>query len=251
MRFVHFQTIDSTLSEAKRRASIGEADSLWISTDCQSMGRGRRGREWVSDTGNLFCTGLYTHTGDLASAACLSFAAALAVAQTLEHYIDPKLVSIKWPNDILVDGKKIAGILLESGTHDGEIWIAVGIGINLVSHPKLEDYMATHLLAHIASDLLETSEPIFTGAQPVLAILAQKFEDWRHIYISEGFEPLRKAWSNLAVGLHGPVTARLENKTITGIVKGMDGNGALEVEISSGEIVKIHAGDVFFSPRVL
>ena len=135
MQFVHFKTIDSTQSEAKRRANTGNLGALWISTESQSKGRGRRGREWVSETGNLYCTGLYPHGGDLASAARLSFAAALAVAQTLEQYIDPQLVSIKWPNDVLVDGKKVAGILLESGTYNDAIWVAVGIGINLVSHP--------------------------------------------------------------------------------------------------------------------
>ncbi len=254
MRFVHFKTIDSTLSEAKRLASsndFGPLDPLWISADIQSNGRGRQGRDWVSDVGNLFCTGLYPHAGDIASAARLSFAAALAVAHTLEHYIDPSLITIKWPNDVLVDGKKIAGILLESGTQNNQIWVAIGIGINLVSHPEPEGYAATHLLAHISPQKLTVAEPIFTGAQPVLAILAQNFENWHARYINNGFEPLREAWLNRAVGIHGPVTARLANKTITGTAVGLNHDGALEVEIKSGEIVQIHAGDVFFSPRVL
>ncbi len=251
MRFLHFETIDSTLSEAKRRAAVGDLDTLWISAVSQSEGRGRRGREWVSDHGNLYCTGLYLHHGELASAARLSFVAALAVAQTLEQYITPDLISIKWPNDVLVDGKKIAGILLESGTYEGEIWVAVGIGINLVSHPKLESYTATHLLAHISKDQLNSAEPIFTGAQPVLAILAQKFDFGCRLYTNEGFEPIRQAWLKRAVGIQGPVTARLANETIEGVAVGMDGEGALEVQISSGKIVKIHAGDVFFSSRVL
>ena len=251
MRFVHFKSIDSTLSEARRRAQAGDSADQWISADSQTEGRGRRGRDWVSDGGNLFCTGLFDHRGDLASAARLSFAAALGVAQTLEQYIDPKLITIKWPNDVLVDGKKIAGILLESGTRGDEIWIAVGIGINLVSHPKLEAYSATHLLAHIEPSQLETSEPIFTGTQPVLTILAQKFEYWHRIYSAQGFEPLRTEWLKRAVGINGPVTAKLEAKTVTGIAIGLNMDGALEIQTSTDEIVKIHAGDVFFSPRVL
>lgn len=251
MQFVHFKTIDSTQNEAKRRASAGDFDAVWISTESQSEGRGRRGREWVSDTGNLYCTGLYSHSDDLASAARLSFVAALAVAQTLEQYIDSQLVSIKWPNDVLVDGKKIAGILLESGTYNDTIWIAVGVGINLVSHPKLESYAATHLLAHITPKELETADPVFTGLQPVLAILAQKFEYWHDLYLAKGFEPLRQAWLAMAIGIGGPVTARLENDTITGIALGMDEDGALEVQLPSGKIAKIYAGDVFFSAPVL
>ena len=160
---------------------------IWISTDVQTMGRGRRGRDWVSQTGNLFCTGLYTFDGALADAAKLSFAAALALAETLDHYIDPALVSIKWPNDVMVGGEKVAGILLESGTYEGKIWLAIGMGVNLLSSPKADDYSTTHLLAHISAEKLEGPEVVFSGTQPMIELLAARFEHWRELYLEYGF----------------------------------------------------------------
>jgi len=247
VRFLHHGLLDSTNAEAARLAAKGILGPLWISAERQSSGKGRRGRNWVSETGNIYCTGLYPHDSDLASAARLSFAAALAVADTLGHYIDPELVVIKWPNDILVDGKKIAGILLESGSYKHTVWIAIGIGINLSSYPQDSDYPATHVLAHIDPDKLDGPEPVFTGAKPVLALLAARFDHWRTVYLKSGFAPLREAWLNRAVGIGGPVTARLPNVTISGVAQGMDKDGALEIKTDDGKIVKIHAGDVFFS----
>ena len=220
---------------------------IWISTDVQTMGRGRRGRDWVSQTGNLFCTGLYTFDGALADAAKLSFAAALALAETLDHYIDPALVSIKWPNDVMVGGEKVAGILLESGTYEGKIWLAIGMGVNLLSSPKADDYSTTHLLAHISAEKLEGPEAVFSGTQPMIELLAARFEHWRELYLEYGFSPLRTAWLTRARGIGGPVTARLPNDIIEGIALGMDESGALEIKTETGKIVKIHAGDVFFS----
>ncbi|PHR61391.1 MAG: biotin--[acetyl-CoA-carboxylase] ligase [Robiginitomaculum sp.] len=259
MRFVHFKSIDSTNAQAKRYANpkIGEGDfgPIWISADNQTHGIGRRGREWVSNDGNLFCTGLYPQTGSPASAARLSFAAALAVAQTLDTYIDPSLVQIKWPNDVLVNGKKISGILLESGAHNGKMWTSIGIGMNLTSCPDIEGYDTTYLLDHIAPEKINGAEPLYTGAQAVLAILAQKFDYWFTQYNAHGFSALREAWLQRARGIGGDVTVRLPNSTIIGTALGMDEDGALEVRVKSGDdvgkTVKIHAGDVFFSAPVL
>jgi len=247
MQFAHFTHLDSTNAEAQRRAQAGMLGPIWISTDIQTKGRGRRGKDWVSQTGNLFCTGLYTFDGALADAAKLSFAAALALAETLGNYIDPALISIKWPNDVLIGGEKAAGILLESGTYEGKIWIAVGMGVNLISSPQADDYNTTHLLAHIAKDKLQGPNSVFSGTQPMITLLAERFEHWRDLYVNAGFMPLRKAWLARAQGLGRPVTARLPNKTIMGLALGMDEDGALKLKKDSGEIVKIHAGDVFFS----
>lgn len=257
MRFLHFDTLGSTNAFAKSLAepkdgARSDFGPLWISTKRQTAGKGRRGREWISKAGNLFCTGLYPHTGDPASAARLSFAAALAVAETLDQYIPSELIAIKWPNDVLVTGKKISGILLESGTHESKNWISIGIGINLTNCPDIENYGTTHMRAHIVPEDLATedwqgAEPIFTGARPVLAVLVNRFDHWRDIYLAQGFEPLRTAWIARAQGMGKAVTVRLPNKTIQGTALGMDTDGALEVLTVSGENVKIHAGDVFFS----
>lgn len=246
MRFIHIHEIDSTNAEARRRAEAGELGPLWISSDVQNQGRGRRGRDWVSKSGNLYCTGLYPHKGDLASAAKLSFVAALAVVDTLEQYIDRSFVQIKWPNDVLVRNKKISGILLESGTADDQIWIAVGTGINLVNHPENTETPATHLLAHIDPEKLRGPEPLYADKEPVLATYAARFDHWRNIYLDQGFAPIQKAWTARAKGIGDPVSARLTDRTIDGIALELDDEGALCIQTKNGDIEKIHAGDVFF-----
>lgn len=252
MRFVHFEEIDSTNEEAKRRAEAGDLGPLWISAESQTLGKGRRGRDWASLKGNLFCTGLYQHPGDLASAAKLSFVVALAVAETLDAYVDPDIVQIKWPNDVLVNRQKISGILLESGTKDDQLWVVLGVGINLVSHPeKTTGLPATHVLAHIPDDRLNDAEPIFTGAGPVMALLAARFKHWRDVYLETGFDRVRKAWTARAIGMNQAVTARLSDRTIEGTARGLDEEGALILELLNGQVEKIHAGDVFFSQTAL
>lgn len=221
-------------------AESGDFGPLWITAKCQSGGKGRRGREWVSDTGNLFCTGLFPHQGTPASAARLSFAAALAVYDTVSGFRKDIEATIKWPNDVLMGGAKVSGILLESGTTNGQLWVAVGIGVNIVSRPGNTEYPSTYLNADIPSEqhayLSDVKKKLF-----------ERFEYWMENYSQNGFEPLRIAWLERAQGMGGPVTARLPNETIEGTAMGMDTDGALEVKIHSGETVKIHAGDVFFS----
>ena len=251
MRFLHFEAIDSTNREVKRLADAGDFGPLWVSADSQDVGKGRRGREWISKPGNLYCSGLYPHPADIASAARLSFVAAIALAETLDQYIDPDIIKIKWPNDVLVDGKKIAGILLESGTEGETIWVAIGMGVNLLHHPEGTDTPATHLLEHIDIEKMTGPEPVFTGSGPVLATLAARFDHWRDIYLSDGFLPVKNAWTQRALGLGEPVTANLATRKITGIAKGLDDDGALLLELDNGELEKIHAGDVFFSATSL
>lgn len=240
MRILEFDEIDSTNLEAKRMAESGDFGPLWITARRQTGGKGRRGREWVSETGNLFCTGLFPHSGTPASAARLSFAAALAVHDTVSSFRQDVDTKIKWPNDVLLGSAKISGILLESGTANTQLWVAVGIGINIASAPDNTDYPATYLNA----DIPLKQHPYFSDVKKTLF---ERFEFWMENYSRNGFEPLRVAWLERAQGMGGPVTARLPNETIEGTAMGMDADGALEVKTHSGQTVKIHAGDVFFS----
>lgn len=248
MRFISLDTVDSTNAEAKRLAEQGDFGPLWIRADEQSMGRGRRGREWTSETGNLFCSGLYPYDGTPQQAAQMSFVAALALADTFEHYVRQEAISLKWPNDVLLGGKKTAGILLESGQTHHQKWMVVGIGVNLTHHPEGMESPATHMLEHISPAALDGPEPIMTGAEPVLAILANRFDHWRHILTVKGFEPIGQAWSRRAYNMPGPVTIRLPQETFTGEALGLDANGALRVRLANGTIRDVHAGDVFFGP---
>lgn len=251
MRFIELNRVDSTNAEAKRLAEQGDFGPLWVRADTQSAGRGRRGRTWTSESGNLFCSGLYLHEGNTHQLAQLSFAASLALADTLEHYVPRHLIGLKWPNDVLLGGRKTAGILLESGhTQLGvahhQKWIVVGIGVNLTHHPDGTDYPATHVMAHIPQANLKGPEPLMTGAQAMLAILVNRFDHWRHILLTQGFAPIGKAWTKRSYNIPGLVTVRLPNETFTGEALGLDEKGALRVRLENGTIRDIHAGDVFF-----
>lgn len=246
MRFISHETLDSTNLEAKRLAEQGDFGPLWIRADRQNAGRGRRGREWTSEAGNLFCSGLYPHEGTPQQAAQMSFVAALALTDTLEQYVPKALISLKWPNDVLLAGKKTAGILLESGQIHYQKWMVIGIGVNLTHHPEGTEYPATHMMEHIPAKALQGSEPIMTGPDAVLAILANRFDHWNHILSTAGFEPIGEAWAARAHNVPGQVTVRLPDESFAGEALGLDANGALRVKLSNGTIRDVHAGDVFF-----
>ena len=237
MRIEVFDTLDSTNAEAKRRALAGETGPLWIVARAQSAGRGRRGRAWTSKTGNLFATGLFKLDASPTRAAQLSFAAALSVADLAASLIDPDLVRLKWPNDVLVDGRKVCGILLESGAHPaGGLWLAVGIGINLAHHPEDAERPATNLSVY-GTDLTP---------EAACDHLAQRFDHWRSVWARDGFAPLREAWLARAWGLGEQCTARLDGETIEGVFADLSEDGALRLDLKDGGRRLISAGDVFF-----
>ena len=126
LEYHYFSEIDSTNDEARRLALAGVDGPLWLVADCQTRGRGRRGREWQSPTGNLFATLLLRPASHIAACAQLSFVAALAACDLVGRYAPRANIELKWPNDVLADGGKIAGILLESASHGDAApdWVA-------------------------------------------------------------------------------------------------------------------------------
>jgi len=241
VRIDWLESVDSTNEEAKRRARAGEAGPVWIAARRQTAGRGRRGRAWEGMDGNLFATGLYTLKTDPARAAQLSFAAALAVAEVCESVIDRERIRVKWPNDVLVGGRKIAGILLESGTTPGgDLWLATGIGINLAAHPSDTDRPATSLKAEGASLAPETA----------LDRLVDAFERWRAVWAGDSFAGLRGPWITRAYGIGEPCEVRLEGETLKGIFADLAPDGALRLDLPGGQRRMITAGDVFFPGAV-
>lgn len=241
MRIDWLESVDSTNEEAKRRARAGEAGPVWIAARRQTSGRGRRGRTWEGLEGNLFATGLFTLKTDPARAAQVSFAAALAVAEVCERVIDRERVRVKWPNDVLVGGRKISGILLESGTTPGgDLWLAAGIGINLAAHPTGTERPATSLRAEGAS----------LNREVALEHLATAFEAWRSVWEAEGFSGLRGPWITRAYGIGDPCEVRLEGETIRGVFADLAPDGALRLDLPGGQRRMITAGDVFFPGAV-
>ncbi|MGP1274604.1 MAG: biotin--[acetyl-CoA-carboxylase] ligase [Caulobacterales bacterium] len=237
IRIDHYAEIDSTNEEARRRALAGERGPVWIRADRQNAGRGRRGREWISRPGNLFITGLYVLDTQAADAARLSFAAALSVADLVAELAPTLSPRLKWPNDVLVEGRKICGILLESGNAPGGgLWLAVGIGVNLAHHPEDAERPATSLAAYGVK-----ADPAEAGQH-----LAEHFDIWLQRWQQSGFAPLRDAWLARAHGLGEKATARLESETVEGVFVDLMPDGALRLDLADGSRRVISAGDVFF-----
>ena len=142
--------IDSTNADARRRAEAGNLGPAWIMAHRQTAGKGRRGRAWETGTGNLAATLLTTTDKPPVEAAQVSFIAALAVHDLAVGLVPASLVSVKWPNDLMIADRKASGILVESGAlpaHQG-LWLAVGIGVNLTSPPMAAERPATSFAEH-------------------------------------------------------------------------------------------------------
>ncbi|MNK20252.1 Bifunctional ligase/repressor BirA [compost metagenome] len=233
---------DSTNAEARRRAEAGEVGPLWITARRQTDGRGRRGRKWESESGNLASTLLLLTRKSPAEAAQLTFAASLAVADLLDRYVPPALVTIKWPNDVLLDGRKTSGILIESGpAPSGGLWLAVGIGVNLSQTPGETERPATCIAEHLANGIV--SSP---SVEEAAKALAETFGVWLDRWTTLGFQPILDAWTARTPGLHGPCTARLTHETLVGVADGVEADGSLRLKLPAGSLRVISAGDVFF-----
>jgi BirA family biotin operon repressor/biotin-[acetyl-CoA-carboxylase] ligase len=234
-----FDVIDSTNEEAKRLAAAGEPGPIWISAARQTAGRGRRGRAWDSPTGNLATTLMLRPGKSATECAQLSFVAAIAAVDMLAEFAPDTEIRVKWPNDALADGRKIAGILLESASIGGEAptWLAIGIGVNLAMHPDGTEFPATSLKA------LGAAVP---APDDALLHLAAHFARWYEVWRGEGFAAIRDAWLARAAGLGTRIRARLSNEETSGVFEGLDETGALLLRENAGTVRAISAGEVFF-----
>lgn len=234
-----YDELDSTNAEARRRAEAGEVGPVWITAAVQTAGRGRRGRAWSTQRGNLAATLLTATDRPAAEAAQLSFVAALAACDLADACLGPGAARLKWPNDVLIHGRKAVGILVESGTRaDGRLWLAVGIGVNLKHAPSDVERPATAFADHMAGP---PPEP-----RPALDVLAPAFERWCGAWETQGFTAIASGWTERATGLGEPCVARLPNRTVQGVAEGLDPDGALRLRLDDGGLERVTAGDVFF-----
>jgi len=231
--------IDSTNEEARRLAVAGEHGPVWLRADRQTAGRGRRGRAWESPTGNLAATLLIAPGKPASECAQLSFVTAVAAADAASGFAPNADIKVKWPNDVLANGKKLAGILLESASGgDGALtFLAIGVGMNLVHFPAGTEFPATSLAA------LGVSAPSPSAA---LAQLAAHFAKWYDIWMTSGFTPIQDAWLARAAGLGSRIRARLTHEETSGVFEGIDNTGALILREAQGRTRIIAAGEVFF-----
>ena len=242
-RVERLEQVASTMDVAHERGRLGAEEGLWISTERQTQGRGRRGRSWLSSDGALATTlllrpALRRPAATPAEIATLSFIIALALRDALRALGVGADIALKWPNDVLVAGGKIAGLLLEMG--GGEPGhLAVGVGLNLKSAPDwsdLEDQAVRPTAVSEHSRLCTNDE--------ALNALADAFEPRYQRWIENGFAGQREEWLSAASGLGGPLTARLGDQTLEGRFADVDAEGALILDTQTGRR-RIFAADVF------
>jgi BirA family biotin operon repressor/biotin-[acetyl-CoA-carboxylase] ligase len=215
-------------------AASGAAEGLWLRADRQVSGRGRQGRVWVSPVGNLSATTLVKLRPTDPSAATLALVAAVAAEEAVSVYLprDGGKVIIKWPNDLLIDGAKVSGILLERADDA----VVIGIGVNLAHHPEGLDRPTTSLATH--------------GVRPdpaqFIETLAESFARWLARWRGEGIVPVRSRWLERAHPVGTALTAACpDGSIIDGLFQGLDADGALVLRLADGGTRVIHAADIF------
>ncbi|HEX6120376.1 MAG TPA: biotin--[acetyl-CoA-carboxylase] ligase [Dongiaceae bacterium] len=226
--------IDSTNEACRLRALAGEEAGLVIRADSQTSGRGRRGRSWASPSGNLYASLLMRPARAVSEAAALGFAAVMAIGDVAELLLPEQAeVRHKWPNDLLVNGCKASGILLEAQPE----FVVLGIGVNILNHPADTPYPATDLLA-------EGVAPV--GPQALLEHFLAAFGPLYDTWAAEGFAALLPAWRRRAAGLGAAIEVRLEREVLSGLFRDLDPDGALRLVLADGTERRIAAGDVYF-----
>ena len=237
-RMVAYDIVGSTNDEAKRLAREGSEEGLVVWSLQQNSGRGRRGRVWVSPPGNLYLSLILRPHCKAAVAAQLGFVAALGLGDALSGLTPPEIdLRYKWPNDLLANGKKLAGILLEPEMVAGDIpdFVVIGVGVNLASAPGDVAYPAT--------SLAQEGEPRITP-RAALDRFISHFGCWLGRWREEGFTPIRAGWLARASGLGEAVQVRLERETFDGCFLDLDDGGALLLGMPDGNR-RIAAGEIF------
>lgn len=239
-RHLALGTVGSTNDEAQRFARGGEPAGLIVTADEQTQGRGRQRRTWLSPGGGLYCSFLLRPTCSPRQAPELGFVVAVAVADAVKALLgDKDGIACKWPNDVLVRGRKIAGILVESAATARNTldWVVAGIGLNLQSRPDPSEVMfpATCLAAEGAP-----------GVSPATALLplAVAMADWLSRWERDGFEPVRAAWRAWAHRPGERLVIRLGDHEIEGTFVDLNVDGALLLQTAEGRRV-VTAGDCF------
>jgi BirA family transcriptional regulator, biotin operon repressor / biotin---[acetyl-CoA-carboxylase] ligase len=206
------------------------AEGYWLRAETQTGGRGRLGRVWQSPRGNLYASTIVRLQPHDPSPATLALVIAVALAEVVEPFAHGQKISIKWPNDVLLDGAKLAGILLE---RSGDA-VVIGVGVNLAHHPTGLDRPVTSIGA-------AAPEPAYFCEE-----LARNFAHWLGRWRGEGIATIRDAWLTKAHPIGTALTANLpDGSRVDGLFDGLSADGALRLRLADGAVRVIHAGDVF------
>ena len=240
-RNIHFYpSLDSTNMLAFELAGTGAPEGTAVIADSQTGGKGRLGRRWESPAGVNLYTSIILRPGiPPRYAHNLTFLSAVAVAETVERF-SPVRPTVKWPNDILLDGKKVAGILMEMHSEPDRVhFVVAGIGVNI----NIRGETFTDTLKPIATSLYEKSGKE-TDRAGFTCVLYSSFEKWYKIYKEKGFFPVMEAWKGFFASVGKIITVRSFDSVIEGVCLGVDADGALLVKTQAGATERIISGDV-------
>lgn len=256
--FINFDEIDSTNSEAIRLAKAKVSKNYVIIAKTQTLGRGRGNKNWYSPRGNLYATLLLKFYKDPEFLPLSSFIAALAVYDCVEalkkdnsaacntisdspgEVIINKLmlsdpcISIKWPNDILVNNKKIAGVLPESIKVSDSNYLIIGVGININHHPINIDQITTSLVAENFQS---------STAEEILEFFVKNFEKYYQMWLHKGFLPIRDLWLKRAYKLHKTISVKINKDIVTGIFQDIDDTGRIIIEVPNKKILSLSVAE--------
>ena len=236
--FVHLSCVDSTNAEARRRILRGEgAHADTILADEQTQGRGRRDHAWKSPLGNLYFSLIVTPHLQESAWARYSLLSAVILSRVLGSIIEPSRFQFKWPNDVLIDERKISGLLIESLYHEGQPFLIIGVGVNVLYHPSDSDFPSTSLAACGIIDILPD--------RLLQRFMAEFDVNWQ-VFLNEGFAVFYRRIERQMYGLGRKVCLALsEERRVEGICRGMDEEGHLVLEDDNGVRRGYASGDVF------
>lgn len=239
---IAFDEIDSTNLEALRRAAAGERGPLWITALVQTRGRGRSGRNWASADGSVAATLLFAPDCPIGRLPELALVAGVAAYDAIASVVPADrraAVRLKWPNDVLIDGAKVSGILIESTTFGATTVVAIGTGINVLAVPRLDGRAVAALAEQGAG----------TSVDEMAAALARSLAEWLDAWASgRGFARIREAWLERA----GPIGERMSVNSgegpVSGTFAGLDSDGALLLDDDGAVTRRFTFGDVAVGP---
>lgn len=237
---VFLREVGSTNDYAKKLANYGAPEGTVVIAETQTAGRGRLGREWVSPKGGLYFSIVLRPKLSASEAVRLVFVAGLAIAKVLDEVYGLR-VETKWPNDVLVNGKKICGTLSEMNTTEEKVNYAI-VGIGLNANIDVEKKFQGQLKALVTS--IENELGRIVKLEELFVVLLEKLESLYELFLKEGFNPILDGWKSYAGFLGKQVVVTGETERLCGLALDVDGDGALVVRLDNGAVKRVFVGDI-------